>query len=93
MKDSKNFFQSATGIAISLGVLFLTVFAVSRAWKSGQKQFMEVPKALTSLGAVAGLYYGVTKNKGFWGTAGFTLLFAIGGAALGHFYNSVKKQY
>jgi lipoprotein signal peptidase len=52
---------------------------------------MEVPKALTSLGAVAGLYYGVTKNKGFWGTAGFTLLFAIGGAALGNFYDAVKK--
>ena len=52
---------------------------------------MEVPKTLTSIGAEAGLYYGDTKNKGFWGTAGFTLLFAIGGAALGHFYNSVKK--
>lgn len=52
---------------------------------------MEVSKSLTSLGAIAGLYYGVTKNKGFWGTAGFTLLFAIGGTALGHFYNSVKK--
>ena len=52
---------------------------------------MDVSKALTSLGAVAGIYYGVTKNKGFWGTAGFTLLFAIGGAALGSFYESVKK--
>ena len=52
---------------------------------------MEVSKALTSLGAVAGIYYGVTKNKGFWATAGFTLLFAIGGSALGNFYNYVKK--
>jgi hypothetical protein len=52
---------------------------------------MEVHKALTSLGAVAGIYYGVTKNKGFWATAGFTLLFAIGGAAIGSFYNSIKK--
>ena len=34
---SSNFFQSATGIAISLGVLFVTVWAISKAWKSGQK--------------------------------------------------------
>jgi hypothetical protein len=52
---------------------------------------MEVSKALTSLGAVAGLYYGVTRNKGFWGTAGFTLLFALSGVALGKFYESIKK--
>jgi len=52
---------------------------------------MQVSKSLSSLGAVAGLYYGVTKNKGFWGTAGFTLLFAIGGAALGSFYESIKN--
>ena len=91
MADSKNFFQSATGIAISLGVLFVTVWAVSKAWKSGQKQFMEVSKALTSVGAVAGLYYGVTRNKGFWGTAGFTLLFALSGVAVGKFYESIKK--
>lgn len=88
---TKGFFQSATGIAISLGVLFVTVWAVSKAWKSGQKQIMQVSKSLSSLGAVAGLYYGVTKNKGFWGTAGFTLLFAIGGAALGSFYESIKN--
>ena len=35
---TKSFFQSATGIAISLGVLFVTVWAVSKAWKAGQKQ-------------------------------------------------------
>lgn len=92
--NSKGFFQSATGIAISLGVLFVTVWAVSKAWKAGQKQInMDVSKALTSVGAVFGLYYGVTKNKGFWGTAGLTLLCAIGGAALGTFYESVKKQF
>lgn len=34
---TKAFFQSATGIAISLGVLFVTVLAVSKAWKYGQK--------------------------------------------------------
>jgi len=31
------FFQSATGIAVSVGVLFLTIWVVSKAWKSGQK--------------------------------------------------------
>lgn len=51
---------------------------------------MKVTNGLTSLGAVAGLYYGVTKNKGFWGTAGFVLLFSIGGAALGNVYESIK---
>ena len=31
------FFQSATGIAVSVGVLFLTIWVASKAWKSGQK--------------------------------------------------------
>ena len=52
---------------------------------------MDVTKGLTSVGAVFGLYYGVTKNKGFWVTAGLTLISAIGGAALGTFYESIKK--
>jgi hypothetical protein len=46
---------------------------------------------LSSLGAVLGIYYGVSKGKGFWATAGFTLLFSIGGAALGNAYESFKK--
>jgi hypothetical protein len=33
-----SFFQTATGIAVSVGVLFLTVWVISKAWKSGQKQ-------------------------------------------------------
>jgi hypothetical protein len=32
-----SFFQSAGGIAISVGVLFVTVWVVSKAWKTGQK--------------------------------------------------------
>ena len=32
-----SFFQSAGGIAMSGGVLFVTVWVVSKAWKSGQK--------------------------------------------------------
>jgi len=33
----KTFFQTAGGIAISIGVLFATVWVISKAWKSGQK--------------------------------------------------------
>jgi hypothetical protein len=33
----KSFFQTAGGIAISVGVLFATVWVISKAWKSGQK--------------------------------------------------------
>jgi hypothetical protein len=36
-QQGKNFFKSATGIAISLAVLFGTVWVISKAWKSGQK--------------------------------------------------------
>jgi hypothetical protein len=35
--DTKTFFKSATGIAISVGVLFVTVWAISKGWKAGQK--------------------------------------------------------
>jgi len=35
--DKPSFFQSATGIAVSIGVLFATIWVVSKAWKSGQK--------------------------------------------------------
>jgi hypothetical protein len=33
-----SFFQTATGIAVSVGVLFITVWVISKAWRSGQKQ-------------------------------------------------------
>jgi hypothetical protein len=36
-QDGKKFFGSALGIGISLAVLFATVWVVSKAWKSGQK--------------------------------------------------------
>jgi len=35
--ESKPFLQTATGVAVSVGVLFLTVWVISKAWKSGQK--------------------------------------------------------
>ena len=35
--EKTSFFQSATGIAISIGVLFATIWVASKAWKTGQK--------------------------------------------------------
>lgn len=35
--EEKPFLQTATGIAVSVGVLFVTVWVISKAWKSGQK--------------------------------------------------------
>lgn len=32
----KNFLQTAGGLALSLGLLFATVWIASKAWKSGQ---------------------------------------------------------
>jgi len=37
MDTKKPFLESATGIAVSVGVLFLSVWVISKAWKSGQK--------------------------------------------------------
>jgi hypothetical protein len=46
---------------------------------------------LTSLGALGGIVYGVTKAQGFWATAGYTLLFSIGGAALGNAIEAARN--
>lgn len=35
--EKQPFLQTATGIAVSVGVLFVTVWVISKAWKSGQK--------------------------------------------------------
>jgi hypothetical protein len=35
--EKKNFLGSAIGIALSVAVLFGTVWVVSKAWRSGQK--------------------------------------------------------
>jgi predicted negative regulator of RcsB-dependent stress response len=37
MDNSKNFFKSTVGIVVSLAVLGVTVWVISRAWKTGQK--------------------------------------------------------
>ncbi len=52
---------------------------------------MDVVKTTSSIGTIIGIYYGVTKGRGFWFTASFALLGAIGGAALGTAYQSVKN--
>lgn len=35
-EKTKGFFQSATGVALSLAILGLTVWVASKAWKKGQ---------------------------------------------------------
>jgi hypothetical protein len=52
---------------------------------------MNLTSALTSVGAVGGIAYGVSKKKSFWTTIGFTILFSIGGAALGTAIQSIKE--
>ena len=44
---------------------------------------MNLSGGLTSVGAIIGVFYGVSQRKSFWTTAGFTILFALGGAAAG----------
>jgi len=33
---AKNFLSTTGGVVVSLGVLFVTIFAISYAWKKGQ---------------------------------------------------------
>jgi len=47
---------------------------------------------LTSAGALAGIIYGVSKQKGFWATAGFALLFSVAGAAGGAVIDGLKSK-
>jgi hypothetical protein len=44
---------------------------------------MDVTSSLTSIGAFGGIAYAVSKKKSFWTTAGFAILFAVVGAAVG----------
>jgi hypothetical protein len=37
MNNGKSFFQTAGGIAISVAVLFGTIYVASIAWKKGQQ--------------------------------------------------------
>lgn len=53
---------------------------------------MKFTPVLTSVGAISGIYYGVSKKKSFWTTVGFTILFSIGGAALGSAIESIRND-
>lgn len=37
MENGKKFLTTAGGVALSLAVLFATVWVISKGWKSGQK--------------------------------------------------------
>jgi hypothetical protein len=52
---------------------------------------MNVTSALSSVGAIGGIYYGVSQKKSFWTTIGFTILFSIGGAEIGTTINAIKN--
>jgi ABC-type nitrate/sulfonate/bicarbonate transport system permease component len=43
---------------------------------------LNATNTLTTVGAVGGIIYGIKQQKGFWATAGYTLLFALVGTAL-----------
>lgn len=47
---------------------------------------------LTSAGALAGIVYGISKQNGFWATAGFALLFSVAGAAGGSVIDGIKSK-
>jgi ABC-type nitrate/sulfonate/bicarbonate transport system permease component len=49
-------------------------------------------KTLTTAGAVGGILYGIKKQSGFWATAGYTLLFALVGTALGTAVGSAQNK-
>jgi len=53
---------------------------------------MKQIQTLSSVGAVLGIYYGVSNGKSFWTTTGFAILFAIGGASLGVAYQMVSNK-
>ncbi len=52
----------------------------------------KITTILTSGGALVGIVYGISREKGFWATAGFTLLFSIAGAAAGSVIQSVQNN-
>ena len=52
----------------------------------------KVTNTLTSAGAIGGIIYGISKQKGFWGPAGYTILFAVAGGILGTAINSMQNK-
>ena len=51
----------------------------------------KITSSLISAGAMSGLLFCVVKRKPFWVTAAVTVLFAIGGGAIGAFYESTTE--
>jgi len=44
------------------------------------------------IGAMAGIFYGISKQQTFWGIAGYSVLFAAAGAGVGLAYQSIVKN-
>jgi hypothetical protein len=42
-------------------------------------------------GAMAGIFYGISKKHSFWGIAGYSVLFAAAGAGVGLAYQKLKN--
>lgn len=53
---------------------------------------MNLTKTFTTVSALAGLFYSVSKRHGFWMTAGITVVSAIGGAAVGSVVTNLKND-
>lgn len=51
-----------------------------------------VTNSLTTAGAIGGILYGIKKQSGFWATAGYTLILALAGTALGTAISSAKNK-
>lgn len=51
-----------------------------------------VTMALSSVGAIGGLYYAFKKGKGFWGYVGFFILGSIAGNLAGNVVTAVIPQ-
>jgi hypothetical protein len=48
---------------------------------------MNYTSSLTSIGALVGVFYGIKKQKKFWGTAGYVVTFSLVGASIGYGIN------
>ena len=44
---------------------------------------IDFTRALTSVGALGGIAYGISKSKSFWVMAGYSVIFALTGYAVG----------
>jgi hypothetical protein len=47
---------------------------------------------LSSVGALAGLYYAFSNNKGFWGYAGYFILGSIAGGLAGNIIGGIATS-